>query len=148
MNIFLAGIIQGSKTGENIHAQDWRGGIIEAVERYLPDAEVYCHFTEHPNSITYEDDRILATFQDGLARVIAADLVIAYIPSASMGTAIEMYEAKRNGVPVVSITPMETNWVVRLYSDKIFPNTEAFVKYLADGGAEFLDRIIKEKREF
>ena len=136
MNIFLAGIIQGSKVGEDIHAQDWRGPIIEAVGRHLPEAEVYCHFTEHPNSITYEADKILATFQDGLRRVIAADLVIAYIPSASMGTAIEMYEAKRNGTPVVSITPMETNWVVRLYSDKIFPNTESFEQHLADGGAE------------
>ena len=136
MNIFLAGIIQGSKTGENIHAQDWRGGIIEAVERYLPEAEVYCHFTEHPNSITYEGDKILDTFEDGLQRAVVADLVIAYIPSASMGTAIEMYEAKRNATPVISITPMETNWVVRLYSDKIFPDIESFAEYLADGGAE------------
>ena len=103
MNIFLAGIIQGSKVGEDIHAQDWRTPIIEAVARHLPDAEVYCHFTEHPNSIAYEADKILDTFEDGLQRVIAADLVIAYIPSASMGTAIEMFEAKRNGVPVISI---------------------------------------------
>ena len=148
MNIFLAGIIQGSKVGEDIHAQDWRGAIIKAVKRHLPDAEIYCHFTEHPNSITYGGDKILDTFEDGLKRVIAADLVIAYIPSASMGTAIEIYEAKRNGTPVVSITPMETNWVVRLYSDKIFPDTESFAKYLADGGAEFLDRIIRKKKEF
>ena len=145
MNIFLAGIIQGSKTGDNIHGQDWRTPIIEAVRRYLPEAEVYCHFTEHPNSITYEADQILDTFEDGLQRAVAADLVIAYIPSASMGTAIEIYEAKRNGVPVISITPMETNWVVRLYSDKIFPNTESFVKYLANGGSEFLDGMKRKK---
>jgi len=148
MNIFLAGIIQGSKVGEDIHAQDWREPIIEAVAQHLPEAEVYCHFTQHPNSLTYEGDKILDTFEDGLQRAVAADLVIAYIPSASMGTAIEIYEAKRNGVPVVSITPMETNWVVRLYSDKIFPDTESFAKYLADGGAEFLDKITKKKKEF
>ncbi len=53
-----------------------------------------------------------------------------------MGTAIEMYEARRNKTPVISITPMETNWVVRLYSDKIFPGIESFEQYLADSGAE------------
>ncbi|MCK5113547.1 MAG: hypothetical protein KAR11_02145 [Phycisphaerae bacterium] len=142
MNIFLAGIIQGSKVGEDIHAQDWRGPIIAAVERHLPGAKTYCHFTQHPNSITYEPDKILATFEDGLQRAVAADLVIAYIPSASMGTAIEIYEAKRNNTPVISITPMETNWVVRLYSDKIFPDTESFEKYLAAGGADEMKKAI------
>lgn len=143
MNIFLAGIIQGSKTGEDVHAQNWRTPIIEAVARHIPEAEVYCHFTQHPNSITYEGDKILDTFEDGLRRVIAADLVIAYIPSASMGTAIEMYEAHRNGTPVISITPMETNWVVRLYSDKIFPDVESFEQYLAGDGAEELKALQK-----
>ncbi len=37
MNIFLAGIIQGSKTGEDVHSQDWREGLArkDMIEKAL-----------------------------------------------------------------------------------------------------------------
>ncbi|MGB2822010.1 MAG: hypothetical protein WBF17_13585, partial [Phycisphaerae bacterium] len=71
MNVFLAGIIQGSKVEAEIHSQDWRGPIRELLARHVPDAEVYCHYSEHPDSITYDLPEILATFEDGLQRVRA-----------------------------------------------------------------------------
>ena len=49
MKVFLAGIIQGSKVAAEIHRQDWREPIRELLERYLPAADVYCHYTQHPN---------------------------------------------------------------------------------------------------
>ncbi len=134
MKIFLAGIIQGSIVEEDIHAQNWRGPIQAVLKKHLPDAEVYCHFTAHPTSMTYQMPKIRQTFDDGVTRAREADLLIAWLPSASMGTAIEIYEAYQAGKVVLSITPMAANWVIKLYSDKIFPDVEALDEFLASDG--------------
>ena len=122
MNVFLAGIIQGSKVEPEIHPQLWRGPIRSALRRHLPDAEVYCHYGKHPESITYALPEIRSTFADGLRRARACDVLVAFLPSASMGTAIEMHEAARSGAVVLTVTPMAANWVVRAYSDAILPD--------------------------
>jgi hypothetical protein len=139
LKVFLAGIIQGSKVVAEIHPQDWREPIRRLLTRYVPAAEVYCHYSEHPNSITYDLPAICATFEDGIARARACDLLVAFLPSASMGTAIEIYEAARAGAAVVTITPMAANWVIRAYSDRIFSSLAEFEQFLAAGGpAELL----------
>ena len=134
MNIFLAGIIQGSIAEAKIHSQDWREPIKQAIARCLPQAEVYCHYTQHPNSITYGLDEIKATLADGIARAAACDVLVAYVPSASMGTAVEIYEAARAGAVVLTISPMIANWVLRAYSDRLLATVEEFEAFLAAGG--------------
>lgn len=141
MKVFLAGIIQGSLVEETIHAQDWREPIGRALAEHLGQVDLYCHYTAHPNSIAYDGEKIRHTFDDGVDRARSADLVIAYLPSASMGTAIEIYEAYRAGAVVVSITPMAANWVVRLYSHAIVPDIAAFEAFLADGK---LDQLLAD----
>ena len=131
MRVFLAGIIQGSKTAAEIHQQDWREPIRRAVERHLGEAEVYCHYSRHPDSITYELPAIRSTLADGLRRAAASDLLIAYVPSASMGTAVEMHEAYHAGAAVLTVSPLASNWVLRAYSDRIFPDIEALERFLA-----------------
>ena len=143
MKVFLAGIIQGSKVAAEIHRQDWREPIGELLERHLPAAEVYCHYSQHPNSITYDLPKIIETFNDGVDRAIDCDLLIAWLPSASMGTAIEMYEAYRAGAIVVTITPMSANWVVRAFSDRVLPDLSAFEALLVSGE---LEKLAAEKR--
>ena len=134
MNIFLAGIIQGSIAEPRIHSQDWREPIKQAIVRHVPGAEVYCHYTQHPNSIAYGLDEIKATLADGLARAGACDVLVAYVPSASMGTAIEIYQAARGGAVVLTISPMTANWVLRGYSDRLFTTVEEFEAFLAASG--------------
>ena len=138
MKVFLAGIIQGSKVAAEIHHQDWREPIRRLLERYAPQAEVYCHYSNHPDSIGYDLPRIIETFDEGVARAIDCDVLIAYLPSASMGTAIEMYEAYRAGAAVVAVTAMAANWVVRAYSDRILPDLAALEEMLASGELERL----------
>ncbi len=138
MNVFLAGIIQGSLSEATIHDQDWRTPIKRILAAHHPDAEVYCHYSVHPNSITYDLPEIKETLADGFQRSADCDLLIAYVPSASMGTAIEIYEAARNNAIVLTISPMAPNWVLRAYSDEIFADTEAFEKFIANGGLSTL----------
>ena len=142
MNIFLAGIIQGSIAEEKIHPQGWREPIQAAIAKHIPNADVYCHFTAHPNSMTYDMPEIRKTFDDGVERARSADMLIAWLPSASMGTAIEIFEAYQAGAVVLSVTPMAANWVIRLYSDKIFPDVETLNKFLASD--EFA-KLLEEK---
>ena len=144
MKVFLAGIIQGSLVDAEIHEQNWREPIKQALARHLPDAEVYCHYGEHPESIAYDLPAIRATFAEGNRRAAGCDVLVAYLPSASMGTAVEMHEAARGGAVVLTITPMAANWVVRAYSDRIFPDVEALERFLADGG---LAELLAARRE-
>lgn len=133
MDVFLAGIIQGSKVEPAIHAQDWREPVKRALAAHLPEAEVYCHYTAHPDSIAYDLERIREVFADGNRRAGACDLLIAYVPTASMGTAIEMHEAYAHGSAIVAVSPMAANWVLRAYSDCILPDLAAFEAYAASG---------------
>ena len=144
VKVFLAGIIQGSKVEACIHDQDWRKPIKGILDAHLGRAEVYCHYSHHPNSITYELPDICETLEDGIARAGACDLLIAYVPSASMGTAIEMYEAASGGAVVLTITPMDANWVIRAYSDRIFPDFAAMEVFFAGGE---LDKLLESKRK-
>ncbi|MFP3936942.1 MAG: hypothetical protein ACLFVW_01280 [Phycisphaerae bacterium] len=133
MEVFLAGIIQGSLKAAAIHSQDWREPVRDVLSRYLGDARVYCHYSRHPDSISYDLPEIHRTLREGLDRAGECDLLIAYLPSASMGTALEMYVASVAGAAVVTITPMSANWVVRAYSDVVLEDVESFENFCREG---------------
>jgi hypothetical protein len=133
MRVFLAGIMQGSLVEPKIVDQRWREAIKASLARHVPDAEVYCHFEAHPESVGYDYPRIIQTLHDGFRKAAECDVLVAYLPSASMGTAIEMYEAARGGAVVLTISPLAANWVVLACSDKVFSGAEAFDEFLKSG---------------
>lgn len=133
MKVFLAGIIQGSLAQAEIHRQDWREAFKAILSRRLPDAQVYCHYTAHPTSIQYELPAIQSTLAQGNRLAAECDLLLAYVPEASMGTAIEMYEAARGGAVVLTVSPLKVNWVIRAYSDRLFAVAEDLDAFLASG---------------
>ena len=140
--VFLAGIIQGSIPRDEIHDQNWREPIKQALARHVPQADVYCHYAHHPESITYDLPQIRTTLAEGDRRASECDLLVAYVPAASMGTAIEMYHAARSGAAVVTISPMAGNWVILAYSDRVFADVEQFEAFLARGE---LRKLLQEK---
>jgi len=131
MKVFLAGIIQGSLVEPRIHQQDWREPIKQALARSHPQAQVYCHYSAHPDSISYDLPAIRSTLADGIERAGQCDLLVAYVPSASMGTAIEMHEAARSRAVVLTVSPLKANWVIRAYSDRIFETVDELETFLA-----------------
>ena len=48
MRIFLAGIMQGSRTDMGIHSQDYREMIRREMQARYPEAEVFCPFELAP----------------------------------------------------------------------------------------------------
>lgn len=130
MKIFIAGIMQGSIQGMGIQTQDYRQIIGEAVKINHPAAEIVDPYSLFPNSVEYDDQRARQTLFAMAAEAGSADMLIAYLPEASMGTTLEMVRAYDNGKYIISITPMKKNWVVRSMSAQIFPTLDAFCDWV------------------
>lgn len=136
--IFVAGIIQGSLQDRSIHAQSYRERIVGLLRARLPEVQVYCPIENYPDSLSFSDVVAHSTFLGLMARAAEADVLVAYVPEASMGTAIEMWQAHRSGRLVVAISPMAANWAVRFLSDVLLPDLEAFERFVRDGRFERL----------
>jgi len=134
VKFFLAGIMQGSRLDNGIHSQDYRKAIRSALAMRSSDIELVCPFEMHPNSVSYDDATGKRTFLDTIEIAAACDAVIAYVPEASMGTAIEIWEAYQAGKPVYTISPLASNWALRFLSTCMFNNLQEFVDFVAAGG--------------
>ena len=134
MRVFIAGIMQGSRTDKEIDAQDYRHEITQVLQSHIPGAEIIDPLALHPDSVSYGPEQAKQTLLELAALAGQVDVLIAYIPSASMGTAIEMWHAYQSNVQVYTISPLTDNWVVRSLSDRVFPDITTFVAFVADGG--------------
>lgn len=134
MRVFLAGIMQGSLAHEAIHAQDYRVWLAGLLAEWVPGVEVFDPWAAYPDSLSYGDELARQVLQANVAEAGRSDLVIAYLPQASMGTALEVWEAWRAGVPVVIISPLAANWVVRACASRRFDTLDEFAAALRDGG--------------
>lgn len=128
--IFLAGIIQGSAKDKSIYPQDYRKRIREIFARAYPEAEIHDPFDGHEDSVNYDDGKSRAVFQEALDIIAKCDLMIAHLPHASLGTAIEMWHCHNLAIPVWTITPMKDNWIVRFCSNRIFEDIDKLAEHL------------------
>lgn len=145
--IFLAGIMQGSFEHDALHPQDYRQRIREMLKRLVPDAKVYCPVENHPKSLGYSERRGREVFFDHLEMAASCDVLLAFVPEASMGTAVEMWEAHRNGRVVLTVSALTGNWTVKFLSTKILKDLEELECFLADGGLEKLLMKPTQERE-
>jgi len=130
MKIFIAGIMQGSKQEHAIQDQDYRLRIREAVEANHPEAEIVDPYAMFPDSVEYDRTRARQVLFEMGEEAASADILIAYLPSASMGTALEMLRAYDNGGTILTITPMATNWFIWGLSKKIFSTLDEFCTWV------------------
>lgn len=147
MRIFLAGIMQGSHLGLSLHNQDYRGQLKALLKTHLPACQIYDPLADHGGSVSYDDARGRQVFLNH-NRMCGeeVDLVLAYVPEASMGTAIEIWEAHRAGRIVVSISPLIHNWAIRFLSDLIYPDDQSFRDDLLSGRfAEKVEQVRARK---
>jgi hypothetical protein len=133
MRLFLAGIMQGSHIDAVLHPQGYRQRLKSLLAAHLPEAEVYDPLADHVNSIGYDDDTGRRVFLHHNRMCREVDVLVAFLPQASMGTAIEMWEAWQHGAAVIAISPMTANWAVRFLSHHIYPDLESFETDLKSG---------------
>jgi hypothetical protein len=88
---------------------------------------------DHQDSLDYDAALGREVFLKHNRMCREVDVVVAFIPEASMGTAIEMWEAHQHGRLVVTISPLVHNWVVRYCSHFIYPDETAFEAAVTSG---------------
>ena len=133
MRFFLAGIMQGSHQGPSLHAQDYRARLKALLAEHFPAAEIYDPLADHTNSLDYDDELGRRVFFHHVQLCGQVDVVLAFLPEASMGTAIEMWHAHQQGKAVVTISPLEHNWAVKFLSHARYRDLEAFEAALCSG---------------
>ncbi len=143
MRVFIAGVMQGSRRDDRVNDQRYRQALTQILQENLEGVEVVDPWARHPNSEAYDIERARETFMSMNALAGQVDLLVAYVPEASMGTAIEMWEAHRAGAQILTISPMAENWVVKLLSLRVFPTLEAFEAFVANGGLASLGSLGK-----
>lgn len=134
MRVFLAGVMQGSRQDEGIAAQSYRDEIAQVFRAHLPGVEIVDPNQLHPDGVNYDRVRAKRTLIEMAELAGAVDCLVAYVPEASMGTAVEMWHAHQAGIPVYTISPMEHNWIVFSLSDRVFPDLASFAEFVASGG--------------
>jgi len=134
MRFFLAGIMQGSHRDTLLHDQGYRGRLRELLKAHFSEADIYDPLADHADSLDYDDRLGKEVFfrHNRLCREV--DVVIAFVPEASMGTAIEMWEAHEHGrAAVISISPLAHNWAVRSCSHAVYPDFASFEQAVVGG---------------
>jgi hypothetical protein len=134
VKVFIAGIMQGSRLDRFIDKQDYRRIIAQAIQDYDASASIIDPNELHPHGVDYGDAEAKATLLEIAEMAAQADLLVAYAPRASMGTAIEMWQAFRARIPIVTVSPLEANWVVKHLSDVVLADLSAFQSWVADDG--------------
>jgi hypothetical protein len=133
MRFFLAGIMQGSHTEALLHDQDYRERITRMLESHFPHAEVYDPRANHSESLDYDETTGRTVFFRHNLMCREIDVLLAFVPEASMGTAIEMWEAYQHGAAVIAISPLKHNWAVKFLSHAVYADLPEFEAALQSG---------------
>lgn len=126
--------MQGSHLGAVLHNQDYRERLKLLLLESFPGSEVYDPLADHGQSLEYNDATGREVFYHHNRMCREVDVVIAVVPEASMGTAIEMWEAHEHGRAVVlAISPLVHNWAIKFCSHAVFADVEAFEAAVRSG---------------
>ncbi len=165
-SFFLAGVMQGSRGGEELADQRYRAQLRELLRSRLPAAEVVDPGDLMVQWLGGREPELraahgrLATagivrraalepalqdltevFDRLVRRCAATDVCLAWLPhqEASMGTAVEMWAAHDAGRLVVAVTPMRQNLAVLACSSVIVPDLAALADLLPPAAARTCD---------
>lgn len=126
-----------------LHDQGYRHRFKSLLAKHLPDAKVYDPLAAHADSLNYDESRGREVFFAHNRMCREVDVLLAFVPEASMGTAVEMWEAYQHGAVVVTISPLAHNWAVRFLSHLVYSDVASFEADLCSGR---LARAIEKMR--
>ena len=133
MHIFIAGVMQGARLDDQIDEQNYRLTIVQSIEENHPEAQITDPWALNPHSVRYDETRARETFLTMTALAGEADILIAYLPIVSMGTAMEMWEAYRSGAYIIAVTPHIHHWAIRFTADEIIPDLDTLLGMIKNG---------------
>jgi len=143
---FISGVMLGSRQQLNDQAadlapQDYRVRMARAIRAADPGAEIVDPL-DHVKAraatagmtleeLNADDALVREAFREVIALVPQCDVIISNLPEASMGSAVELWEAQKAGLMVFTISPMVANWTIRTAAKYNFPSMEEFEQNLA-----------------
>jgi hypothetical protein len=146
MHFFLAGIMQGSHAAAQCHGQEYRAALAQLIAAHFPGADVYDPHAKHSTSLDYSHETGRDVFFRHNRMCREVDVLVAFVPEASMGTAIEMWEAYQHGAAVIAISPLRHNWAVKFLSHALYADLPAFEAALKNGEvAQRIDAVVKQR---
>lgn len=134
MQVFIAGVMQGSMAGRGIQSQGYRQQIAAILRAWDSEVEIIDPLLIWPDSVGYDTDKAKATLLESIKMASEVDALVAYVPTASMGTALEMWSAYRASVPVYTITDLRHNWAILTLSTKILHSFDDFAAFVHSNG--------------
>ncbi len=148
MRFFIAGIMQGSHAAAKMHDQDYRGRITKLLATHFPEAEIYDPRAKHRGSLGYDKLTGREVFFRHNQMCREVDVLLAFVPEASMGTAIEMWEAYQHGAAVLTISPLVHNWAVKFLSHALYRDEAQFASALTRGDvARRIQEVLRRPAE-
>ena len=133
LRVFIAGVMQANRFDTQLESQDYRLQISQVLRRHLPNVQLIDPWAENPNSVNYDEDRARHTFLTMTHKASEADLLIAYLPLPSMGTAMEMWQAYQANTYIIAITPFVHHWAIRFTANEILPDLGSLFSLLENG---------------
>lgn len=125
---FIAGTMRGNLKDCSFVDQTYRNRIRNKINCCYPKAKIIDPYdscdTEASNEISFGQQHVI--YGREIRQAKSADIVVAYISEASMGTAIEIWAAYNAGKPVLIISPLIHNWTVKFLHDRLFKSLEDF----------------------
>ena len=156
---FMSGVMQGRKAdGDGVEGtvdQDYRRLIKEAVLGADASASIVepwdlvgalcreLYPADTPQSDMFrENSHVAKAFGMCVEAAAQADVLISYLPEASMGSAVEIHAARSASRTILVVAPgsMSGNWVVRSYADHVFASIEELGAWLVANVAESTGR--------
>lgn len=144
MKVYLSGIVHGSQQDNTVYDQEYREQIRKILADKYRDVTISSPVEELDQDSLRKRDTAETAFFSQIEEALTSDLVVAYLPAASMGSAIEIWEAYKNSKPIVVISPLQENWTVRFLSTRSCPDLEAFGNMVARGE---LDEFLLDRYE-
>ncbi len=133
MHVFIAGVMQAERLDNQIVSQDYRSRITQVLKSGMPDVTITDPFALNPDSVNYDTERARHTFLTMTKKAAEADLLIAYLPQMSMGTAMEIWEAYQAGAYIIAITPHIHHWAIRFTTNEILPDLDSLEEMIGNG---------------
>jgi hypothetical protein len=108
MRYFLSGVMQGSTQATNIKdgldCQNYRDILSSMIRKYDNNAEIYDPYLK-PKAILENNEKLLESndfikpmFEEIIQEAVKSDIIVSYLPTASMGSAVEIWEGAKANV--------------------------------------------------
>jgi len=140
LRVFIAGVMQANRYDTQMESQNYRLQLREVLYKHVPNVELIDPWAENPNSLDYDDEQARHTFLTMTNKASEADLLIAYLPLPSMGTAMEMWQAYQGNTYIIAVTPFVHHWAIRFTANHILPDLDSLFEWMENG--RFLQEIV------